>query len=194
MEKMKQFKLSLNGIVLFAAFLGIVVIGAVVNENFLTIRNILSIFQQMPEMGIMAIGLTIVIITGGNDLASGTTMGLCAVISGLCLTSGMPIVPALLISVTAAVACGSLNAFLVAVIGIPPMIATLGTKCPPLKSTYTSIFHHGIHLYTLGHVYFYLVHTYIWHFFKLLLELCWPSPKIIAYLRLHVLAVAFVNV
>ena len=82
MEKMKQFKLSLNGIVLFTAFLGIVVIGAAVNENFLTIRNILSIFQQMPEMGIMAIGLTIVIITGGNDLASGTTMGLCAVISG----------------------------------------------------------------------------------------------------------------
>ncbi len=128
MEKMKQFKLSLNGIVLFVAFLGIVVIGAAVNENFLTIRNILSIFQQMPEMGIMAIGLTIVIITGGNDLASGTTMGLCAVISGLCLTSGMPIVLALLISMTAAVACGSLNAFLVAVIGIPPMIATLGTQ------------------------------------------------------------------
>ena len=128
MEKIKKFRFSLNGIVLTAAFLGIVLIGTVVNENFLTMKNILSIFQQMSEMGIMALGLTIVIITGGNDLASGTTMGLCAVVSGLCLTSGMPIPLALLISLAAAVACGCLNASLVALIGIPPMIATLGTQ------------------------------------------------------------------
>ena len=69
MEKIKKFRFSLNGIVLTAAFLGIVLIGTVVNENFLTMKNILSIFQQMSEMGIMALGLTIVIITGGNDLA-----------------------------------------------------------------------------------------------------------------------------
>ena len=128
MEKMKKLRPSLNGIVLLAAFLGIVVIGTVASRNFLTIRNILSIFQQMPEMGIMAIGLTIVIITGGNDLSSGTTMGLCAVIYGLCLTSGMPIALAVLVSLVAAVLCGCLNAVLVAVIGIPPMIATLGTQ------------------------------------------------------------------
>ena len=128
MEKMKKLRPSLNGIVLLAAFLGIVVIGTVASRNFLTIRNILSIFQQMTEMGIMAIGLTIVIITGGNDLSSGTTMGLCAVISGLCLTSGMPIALAVLVSLAAAVLCGCLNAVLVAVIGIPPMIATLGTQ------------------------------------------------------------------
>ena len=128
MEKMKKLRPSLNGIVLLAAFLGIVVIGTVASRNFLTIRNILSIFQQMPEMGIMAIGLTIVIITGGNDLSSGTTMGLCAVISGLCLTSGMPIALAVLVSLAAAELCGCLNAVLVAVIGIPPMIATLGTQ------------------------------------------------------------------
>ena len=82
----------------------------------------------------------------------------------------------------------------IGVTGFEPAASTSRTKCPHLKSAYTSIFPHGIHLYTLGHVYFYLVHTYIWHFFKLLLELCWPSPKIIAYLRLHALAVAFVNV
>lgn len=128
MEKIKKFRPSLNGIVLLAAFLGIVVIGTIASSNFLTIRNILSIFQQMPEMGIMAIGLTIVIITGGNDLSSGTTMGLCAVITGLCLTSNMPIALALLVSLAAAVLCGCLNAALVAVIGIPPMIATLGTQ------------------------------------------------------------------
>lgn len=128
MDKIKKFRPSLNGIVLFSAFLGIVVVGTIANRNFLTIRNILSIFQQMPEMGIMAIGLTIVIITGGNDLSSGTTMGLCAVVSGLCLTSGMPIALALLVSLAAAVLCGCLNAMLVAMIGIPPMIATLGTQ------------------------------------------------------------------
>lgn len=128
MEKLKKINLSLNGIVLFAAFFMILLTGTVVNENFLTMKNMLSILQQMSEMGIMALGLTIVIITGGNDLACGTTMGLCAVISGMCLTKGMPLAGVFLCSLLVAVACGSINAFLVVMVGIPPMIATLGTQ------------------------------------------------------------------
>lgn len=73
-------------------------------------------------------GLTIVILTGGMDLSAGTTMGLCAVTSGLCLTKGLGVVPSLLISLCIAVCCGTVNSILIAIIRIPPMIATLGTQ------------------------------------------------------------------
>lgn len=127
MSRIKS-RLSMNDTVLLGAFAAIIVIGAFANENFFTLRNMMSIFQQMSEMGIMALGLTIVIITGGNDLASGTTMGLCAVITGVCLTSGLPAPLAVVCSLAVAVLCGCVNAALVAVVGIPPMIATLGTQ------------------------------------------------------------------
>lgn len=127
MEKLRK-KFTLHEMVLAGAFLLIFLIGACSNENFLSIRNILSLFQQMSEMGIMAMGLTIVIITGGMDLSAGTTMGLCAVTSGLCLTKGLGVVPSLIISLSVAVLCGATNAILVAIIRIAPMIATLGTQ------------------------------------------------------------------
>ncbi|MDD2956992.1 MAG: ABC transporter permease [Lachnospiraceae bacterium] len=126
-EKLKT-KLTLNEIVLSGAFLFIFLIGIFSNENFLSIRNILSLFQQMSEMGIMAMGLTLVIITGGMDLSSGTTMGLCAVVSGLCLTHGIGLALTFAISLSVAVLCGILNGVLIAVVKIPPMIATLGTQ------------------------------------------------------------------
>ncbi|MCI7628815.1 MAG: ABC transporter permease [Blautia glucerasea] len=126
-EKLKN-KFTLHEIVLAGAFLLIFLIGTFSNENFLSLRNILSLFQQMSEMGIMAMGLTLVILTGGMDLSAGTTMGLCAVCSGLCLTKGMGVGISLLISVGVAVLCGIINSILVAIIRIPPMIATLGTQ------------------------------------------------------------------
>lgn len=126
-EKFKK-TFTLHEMVLAGAFLLIFLIGAFSNENFLSVRNILSLFQQMSEMGIMAMGLTIVILTGGMDLSAGTTMGLCAVTSGLCLTKGLGVVPSLLISLCIAVCCGTVNSILVAIIRIPPMIATLGTQ------------------------------------------------------------------
>ena len=126
-EKLRN-AFTLNELVLAGAFLFIFLIGTCSNENFLSIRNVLSLFQKMSEMGIMAMGLTIVIITGGMDLSAGTTMGLCAVTSRLCLTHGMGVVFTLLISLCVAIVCGTINGILVSIIRIPPMIATLGTQ------------------------------------------------------------------
>lgn len=128
MKEKKMFRLSLNEAVLLGAFVFVALIGVVANENFLTVRNILSVFQQMSEMGIMALGLTIVILTGGIDLSCGSVMGLCAVTSGICLTSGIGVVPTLLISMALSLVCGIMNGIIVAWVKIPPMIATLGTQ------------------------------------------------------------------
>jgi len=123
-----RIRLTLNQMVLLGTLLIILLTGTLVSHNFLTLRNMLSIFQQMSEMGIMALGLTLCILTGGNDLSAGTTMGLCAVITGVCLTSGMPVGLAMVCSLAVAVICGCINALLISVMKVPPMIATLGTQ------------------------------------------------------------------
>ena len=125
---MKKKKLSLNDVVMISAFLGVVLVGAILNSRFLSIQNILSVFQQMSEMGIMTLGLTVVILIGGIDLSCGSIMGLCAVVSGICLTSGISTFLVIIISLSIAVIAGICNGFFVAVIRIPPMIATLGTQ------------------------------------------------------------------
>lgn len=119
---------SLNTVVLAAALLVLIVAGSLLHPNFLTAGNIMSILQQMSENGILALGLTLVIITGNIDISIGSIMGLCATVSGLCMASGMNFLLAILISLIVAVACGLLNGLMVAVIKVPAMIATLGTQ------------------------------------------------------------------
>jgi len=123
-----KIKISFNYVVLLIALVLLVLIGAFVNENFFTFGNFFSILQQMSELGIMSLGLTVVILTGGIDISIGTTMGLCAVITGLCMANNLPMSIVLLCSLTVGVLCGILNATIVAIIGVPAMIATLATQ------------------------------------------------------------------
>lgn len=123
-----KWNVSLNTKVLAAAVLIILVLGSFLNGNFLTVNNMLSICQQMSEIGILALGLTMVIITGGIDISIGSIMGLCATVTGFCMAKGMAIPAALVCSLVVSLVCGILNAFMIAVIKVPAMIATLGTQ------------------------------------------------------------------
>jgi len=120
--------MSINAKVLGIALVAILAMGIFANKNFLSVGNFMSILQQMSEIGIMALGLTLVILTGGIDISIGTTMGLCATITGVCLQLGMPVLPAVLCSFGVAVLCGLLNSAMIAIIGVPAMIATLGSQ------------------------------------------------------------------
>ncbi|MGI6070239.1 MAG: ABC transporter permease [Blautia sp.] len=128
MKQSIKWDISLNAKVLTAAVLFMFLMGTFLNGNFLTVSNFLSICQQMSEIGILALGLTLVIITGGIDISIGSIMGLCATVTGFCMAKGMPIFAALVCSLLVSLLCGLLNAFMVAVIKVPAMIATLGTQ------------------------------------------------------------------
>jgi ribose transport system permease protein len=111
------------------AFAGLIVIFAffaVVSPNFLNYGNVTSILFSTVVIGTLALGTTFVIITGGIDLSIGTGMALCAVISGVLIVNAH--VP-LLLGVLGAILFGGLiglvNGFNVAVLGLPPFIATL---------------------------------------------------------------------
>ena len=109
-------------LVIILAFL---VIMPLTSPHFLTVRNLMNILQNISLQGITAIGMTIVIITGGIDISVGGVMALCVWIGASLMKSDIPWPVACLASLALAAVCGSVNAFSIGVMRIPPMIATL---------------------------------------------------------------------
>jgi rhamnose transport system substrate-binding protein len=101
---------------------------SLVAPQFATVGNFFEVTRLSVELGLLAIALTPVIITGGIDLSVGSMMGLAAVMFGVANRDWwLPVPLAALVSLATGAAGGALNAFLVARLGIPPLIVTLGT-------------------------------------------------------------------
>ena len=93
---------------------------------FLTRGNIEAILLGLSVEGTIAVGMVMVMITGGFDLSVGSTLAFTGVVTGLALTSGVPSVLAIAIGLSAALAVGLANGLLVAKLKINAFIATLG--------------------------------------------------------------------
>ncbi|MCW7555240.1 ABC transporter permease [Endozoicomonas gorgoniicola] len=93
---------------------------------FFSIENLMTIALQTAVIGIMAVGVTYVIITGGIDLSLGSVMAFSGVCTGIAATFGMPLALCVTAGIAAATLCGLLSGVLVAKAGIPSFIATLG--------------------------------------------------------------------
>src|SRR5262245_6695591 len=114
--------------VLALAILVEVVIFSAIAERFITVGNFIEVFRFSVELGLLAIALTPVIITGGIDLSVGSMMGLAGVVFGAAFTDWkLPIPAAIAIAVLTGVAGGGLNALLISRLHLPPLIVTLGT-------------------------------------------------------------------
>lgn len=105
-----------------------VILFQALGNNFLVPRNLSNVFRHSVEIGLLALAMTPVILTGGIDLSVGSMMGLCAVLFGMMVNS-LGLDPWL--AATAAVAFGALggglNAVLITRLNLPPLIVTLGT-------------------------------------------------------------------
>jgi len=114
--------------VLAFASLIILLIGfSIASPNFMQTSNMIAILQATSVNGVLAIAVTLVIITGGIDLSVGTMMTFCAVITGVVLTyMGMPMPLGVVAAVLTGAFCGACSGTFVAKMAIPPFIATLG--------------------------------------------------------------------
>ncbi|MBB4239224.1 ABC transporter permease [Rhizobium esperanzae] len=112
----------------------IVLIFGLLAPDFLSQRNLLNILQQSSINACLALGMTLVIISGGIDLSVGPTAAIAAVISATLLVAGIPVPVAILAGLGIGVLCGLVNGVLVAYAGLQPFIVTLGTL-----STYRAI-------------------------------------------------------
>jgi len=128
MRRGGRFSLSTGEWILLLALGAEVALFAAIAQNFFTLGNFFEIVRLSVELGLLAIALTPVIVSGGIDLSVGSMMGLAAVLFGAAYHDwGVPIAGAALVALLAGCAGGALNAVLVASLNIPPLIVTLGT-------------------------------------------------------------------
>ncbi len=115
-------------LVLALLLAGEVVAFATTGSNFLSWNNLFEITRNSVELGLLALAMTPVIITGGIDLSVGSLMSLSAVLLGkMWHDAGVPIWPAVGLTLVFATFAGGLNAMLITRLRIPPLIVTLGT-------------------------------------------------------------------
>lgn len=122
-------RLLIISALIFAAF------SLVLRDQFFSVRNMQSMAVQFPEFGILAIAIMITMVTGGIDLSIVGIANLSGILAALTMQHYAPdgSSPMWLMLVAVGVAlvvgslCGLLNGFLVARIGIPPILATLGS-------------------------------------------------------------------
>lgn len=101
---------------------------SITGDNFFTATNGFEITRLSVEIGLLALALTPVIITGGIDLSVGSMMGLSAVVLGaLWRDAHLPIAMSVVLTLILGVLGGTLNGLLIARLSLPPLIVTLAT-------------------------------------------------------------------
>jgi ribose/xylose/arabinose/galactoside ABC-type transport system permease subunit len=115
---------------LLSPFIGLAVVVIIFSilapDSFLTTRNLEKVAVQTVVIGLGAIGMTFVIISGGIDLSIGSVIALACTVTGWSLDKGASTPVAVLCGAGAGVACGLVNGLAVTLLRIAPFIVTLG--------------------------------------------------------------------
>ena len=111
----------------FVALIIMVIIFALIDSSYVTVGNFVDIVKQATINGILAIGITFAIISGGIDLSLGSTFAIVIVAVGQLTVMGVPPLAAIAAGAVLGTFMGSINGLLVTKMRLQPFIATLGT-------------------------------------------------------------------
>lgn len=127
-EKLRAlpFKFNLRDAGTLIGLLIIIITFSFLSPVFFTIPNLLNILQQSSINALIALGMTLVIISGGIDLSVGPTAALSAVLGATMMVAGVPVPLAILATLGIGAICGVFSGSLVAYAGLQPFIVTLG--------------------------------------------------------------------
>lgn len=121
-------KLKLNWeVALLLILVAEILLFGAINPRMLDLNMLLFSTSDFICIGIVALPLTLVIISGGIDISLGSTIGLCAIALGVMLNAGVPISLAVILTLVVGLLCGLFNAALIHYTGISPLVITLGT-------------------------------------------------------------------
>lgn len=118
----KEILKKYNLLVLLLFF---IVVATIASDNFFSVSNFMNILRAYAAPGIIAIGMTFVVLTGGIDLSVGSISALAGMISGIMLTNGMPVMVTVVVAVICGAALGSITGVLVTKFDLPPFIVSL---------------------------------------------------------------------
>jgi simple sugar transport system permease protein len=116
-------KESVLGIIALVLFIGM----SFIAPDFIGAQNISNMLFQLPEFGLIALGMMVVIVTGGIDLSITYTAALSGVGIGLMQSHGYPMVISIIVGLLVGLLCGLINGFIVSKIGVSAILVTLGT-------------------------------------------------------------------
>lgn len=129
-SSLKRF-LKIRGVATsLTAFGGLIIIYiafGIINPTVFSSNNMMNLLRSMSKYLLIGIGQSYVLITGNIDLSIGSVVGMSAMISATLMTMGVPIIPAILITIVCCMVVGVINGILVGKFKLPPFIATLGT-------------------------------------------------------------------
>lgn len=102
------------------------IILSIASDSFLTVYNLANLVRQTAIIGIVAIGMTFVIIAAGIDLSVGSVVGFSGVLAAILMNKGVSILVAVIISIALGTLIGLINGIIIYDGKVPPFIATLG--------------------------------------------------------------------
>src|SRR5215217_2105755 len=108
------------------AVLGMGLIVSIITPHFAAYTNLSNVLQNFCYIGILAVGMTPVLITGGIDISIGSIVGLCGVVLGLILQADFPLWFGLAATLILGIALGAANGVLIGYMRLPPFLVTLG--------------------------------------------------------------------
>lgn len=112
---------------LIGALLLLILVFGSLSNSFLSARTLVSIANQIPDLTVIAVGLTLVLISGGIDLSVGSVLALCAAVIGVAMVDGnLSLGMAALFAIAAGTLCGLVSGSITVLAGLPSFIVTLG--------------------------------------------------------------------
>jgi ribose/xylose/arabinose/galactoside ABC-type transport system permease subunit len=114
-------------LVLLGVLVALIVVMTIASSLFLTTGNLLNTSRFYVEPGLIALGMTLVIVTGGIDLSVGASLALVSVVMGFAFSEGLPLWLALILALLTGLLCGAFNGFFVTLLDLNPLVVTLGT-------------------------------------------------------------------
>jgi ribose/xylose/arabinose/galactoside ABC-type transport system permease subunit len=115
-----EFSIAIFTLLIYLVF-------SVLAVNFNRLTNIMVIVQQVSINGIVALGVTIIIMIGGMDLSVGSILTLCGVCAGMMDNAGYPLWLIVGVTIIVGIIAGTINGFLITALKIPDIIVTLAT-------------------------------------------------------------------
>lgn len=120
-------RLAVDYLGMVAALLLLVVVFGITARNFFTITTFRTIANQVPDITVVAVGMTFVLITAGIDLSVGSVLALASAVLGMALVNWhVPLLPAIGLCLLVGLACGAANGLIVIRWRLPSFIVTLG--------------------------------------------------------------------
>ena len=111
----------------FVSVIALFIALSILSPYFLTVQNLSSVARQIAVINIIALGMTLIMISGGIDISVGSVMAFAGICGTLLLHAGYGFIVSILGAIVAGAAWGLVNSLIITVLRVSPFIATLGT-------------------------------------------------------------------